>query len=91
MYRNARGILEDILEAKHRELEVLRPRAAALRSEAEAAAPVRAFETVLRGPIPVADRGVQASFTIRRMDMRKCFHREVRDRVREGEQSHSAY
>lgn len=50
MYRNARGILEAILEAKHTELEALRPRAAALRSAAEAGAPVRAFEPVLRGP-----------------------------------------
>jgi indole-3-glycerol phosphate synthase len=50
MYRNARGILEPIVEAKRLEVESLRPGALELKRAAEEATPVRAFETVLRGP-----------------------------------------
>jgi len=49
MYRNARGILALILEAKERELERLRPRSTELRQAAESAAAVRDFEGALRG------------------------------------------
>ena len=50
MHRNARGILDTIVEAKRREVEALRPEAQELRRAAESADPVRAFDAVLRGP-----------------------------------------
>ena len=48
MDRNARGALETIVAAKRREIERLAPARAALETAAQAAPPVRSFESALR-------------------------------------------
>ena len=49
MHRNARGVLEPIVAAKEAEIQLLRPRAAALRHAAEAMPSIRSFNRALRG------------------------------------------